>query len=327
MSAKINRALNEIELNRPVLAKSKSSSTTDECLEELETAVVLGQWPAASELQFMPNPYYLYSLQPAVTPQMRAILLDWMFEVSSEFALKRPTVYLAVSLLDRFLSVYPNILKEKFQLVGLVALFTAAKYEELAPPSLQEWLRTASYGYSREEVKATERLLLHKLQWRLASSTACTVLNWLMSEWETKHSLHLSFKQPNRSSYKQFRQAMQVLDAVLMDANSLVFPPSVLACSVFLLQVASHLGHMRAAESLCAEFFSQRLGLASLEPLREALEFLRPYCLLETSKQLPKVCQTTPREQIERHYEEFLSYQTYSGSNLEFVKQVLRRTL
>ena len=41
---------------------------------------------------------------------MRAILLDWMMEVSSEFLMKRETYHLAVMYVDKYLSKH-TILK------------------------------------------------------------------------------------------------------------------------------------------------------------------------------------------------------------------------
>ena len=34
---------------------------------------------------------------------MRTILIDWIFEVSSEFMMKRETSYTAINILDRYL--------------------------------------------------------------------------------------------------------------------------------------------------------------------------------------------------------------------------------
>ena len=40
---------------------------------------------------------------------MRAILIDWMMEVSNEFMLKKETLYLAINYTDRYLSKVPNV--------------------------------------------------------------------------------------------------------------------------------------------------------------------------------------------------------------------------
>ena len=49
-----------------------------------------------------------------ISPYMRAVLLDWMNEVLSEFAAKRTTFYLAVNFVDRFLAVNNEVQKGYF---------------------------------------------------------------------------------------------------------------------------------------------------------------------------------------------------------------------
>jgi cyclin E len=78
-------------------------------------------------------------MQKHITPTMRAILLDWMMEVSSEFTLKRETYHLAVSYVDRFLERHKNVQKNEFQLVGLACLFLASKIEEIYPPKIADF--------------------------------------------------------------------------------------------------------------------------------------------------------------------------------------------
>jgi cyclin A len=56
---------------------------------------------------------------------MRSILVDWMVEVAEEYKLERETLCLAVSFVDRFLSVMA-VARNKLQLVGTAAMFIAA---------------------------------------------------------------------------------------------------------------------------------------------------------------------------------------------------------
>ena len=54
----------------------------------------------------------------AVQPRMRAILLDWLIEVSEVYRLHRETFYLAVDFIDRYLSVTSDLPKTRLQLIG-----------------------------------------------------------------------------------------------------------------------------------------------------------------------------------------------------------------
>jgi cyclin A len=52
----------------------------------------------------MVNPNYL-SNYPELTFLMRAMVVDWMMEVASDYEFCRNTLYLAVSYLDKYLSL------------------------------------------------------------------------------------------------------------------------------------------------------------------------------------------------------------------------------
>lgn len=67
-------------------------------------------------------------MQPHLTRWMRTLLVDWMVEVQESFEMNHETLYLAVKIVDIYLSKV-QIEKEKLQLVGCAALFLASKYD------------------------------------------------------------------------------------------------------------------------------------------------------------------------------------------------------
>lgn len=65
-----------------------------------------------------------------ITLQMRAVLLNWIAEITELFMFKREVFYMAVNLLDRYLeSIELIVSKDKFQLVGMSCLYIASKFE------------------------------------------------------------------------------------------------------------------------------------------------------------------------------------------------------
>lgn len=90
------------------------------------------------EKNYMPNAYCFDALQPCITPLMRAVLFDWMMEVMSEYMLRRETLYLAMSFIDRVLSNCSKIKKEDFQLIGVTCMDLASKLEEIYPPKISD---------------------------------------------------------------------------------------------------------------------------------------------------------------------------------------------
>ncbi|BGP27063.1 G2/mitotic-specific cyclin CYB1 [Rhodotorula toruloides] len=118
------------------------------------------------ELTTMPDPDYI-SNQNEVTWKMRGILVDWLVEIHTKFRLLPETIFLAVNILDRFLSVRVVSLV-KFQLVGVTALFIAAKYEEVVCPSVQNFLFMTDGGFTDEELLKAERYILGIIDFNLS---------------------------------------------------------------------------------------------------------------------------------------------------------------
>ena len=89
--------------------------------------------------------------QPDITSVMRSVLVDWLVEVGDEFSLQPSTLYLAVSLVDRFLSLM-SVVRGKLQLVGATATYMAAKLEEIYPPELADFAYITDNTYSQKQV-------------------------------------------------------------------------------------------------------------------------------------------------------------------------------
>ena len=104
--------------------------------------------------------------QTEVTDRMRAILFDWLTEVQVQFRLKIETLYLAVSLVDRYLAK-EVVKKTRLQLVGVSAMFIASKYEEVYPPELLDFLMVSANTYTGKEVLEMEGSILSKLMFKL----------------------------------------------------------------------------------------------------------------------------------------------------------------
>lgn len=88
------------------------------------------------------------------------------------------TLYLAVNIIDRFLSMRVVSLS-KLQLVGLSCLLIASKFEEICAPSVGNLLTEgAPQDYSKEEdMLKAERYILKTLNWSV--SLYPQPMNWL----------------------------------------------------------------------------------------------------------------------------------------------------
>ncbi|XP_074528445.1 cyclin-A1 [Halichoeres trimaculatus] len=123
-----------------------------------------------SEVKLRPQPGYL-DKHPEITNGMRVILVDWLVEVVQEYRLRCETLHLAVTYLDRFLSCKACVKRGKLQLVGTAALMIAAKYEEISPPELSEFVYTTDSTYTQKQLVRMEKVFLQVLAFKLAAPT------------------------------------------------------------------------------------------------------------------------------------------------------------
>ena len=114
----------------------------------------------------MPNPDYM-DHQEHLEWQLRGVLIDWLIEVHTRFHLLPETIFLAVNIIDRFLSARVVEL-EKLQLVGITAMFIASKYEEVLSPHVQNFKHVADDGFSEDEILKAERFVLSALNYDLS---------------------------------------------------------------------------------------------------------------------------------------------------------------
>ncbi|XP_053734603.1 cyclin-A2 [Synchiropus splendidus] len=119
--------------------------------------------------------------QPDITNSMRAILVDWLVEVGEEYKLQNETLYLAVNYIDRFLSSM-SVLRGKLQLVGTAAMLLAAKFEEIYPPEVAEFVYITDDTYTKKQVLRMEHLVLKVLSFDLAAPT----INQFLSQYFTQ---------------------------------------------------------------------------------------------------------------------------------------------
>lgn len=127
------------------------------------------------ELENRPKATYMKK-QMDITSNMRSILVDWLVEVCEEYKLNSETLYLAVNYTDRFLSQM-SVLRGKLQLVGTASMYIAAKYEEVTPPDISEFVYITDDTYTKKQVLRMEHLLLKVLDFKMSSPTA----NWFLS--------------------------------------------------------------------------------------------------------------------------------------------------
>nr|GFA52449.1 hypothetical protein [Tanacetum cinerariifolium] len=98
-------------------------------------------------------------------------------ESKGEFDMRPESLYLAINIIDRYLSV-KTVLRSELKLLSITALLLSSKYEELWPLEVNDDLvnvNSMSYisdnTYSREQILAMESDILSHLSWCLTVPT------------------------------------------------------------------------------------------------------------------------------------------------------------
>lgn len=171
----------------------------------------------------MANPTYMES-QKELAWKMRGILTDWLVQVHVRFRLLPETLFLAVNIIDRFLSARVVSLA-KLQLVGITCMFIAAKFEEIVAPSVMHFLQCADSSYNETEILQAEKYVLK-------------TLGWNMSYPNPVHFLRRISKADDYD-IKVRTLAKYLLEIACLEWRLIAFPPSQLAgASVWLARLA-----------------------------------------------------------------------------------------
>lgn len=122
------------------------------------------------EKERKPSPAYM-SRQSDINSKMRAILLDWLVDVHCKYDLLPQTLHIASHVIDTYLSTDLAVARQKLQLVGVTALFIAAKYEEIYPPEADDFVRITDNAYTKDELFRMEEQLLATIEYRVTFPT------------------------------------------------------------------------------------------------------------------------------------------------------------
>lgn len=161
------------------------------------------------------SPNYM-DQQSDVNEKMRAILIDWLIEVHDKFDLMGETLFLTVNLIDRFLS-QQTVMRKKLQLVGLVAMLLACKYEEVSVPIVGDLILISDKAYSRKEVLEMERLMLNTLQFNMSFPTPYVFMKRFLKAAQSDKKLELL--------------SFFLIELALVEYEMLKFQPSLLAAA------------------------------------------------------------------------------------------------
>ncbi|KAE8718415.1 Cyclin-A2-3 [Hibiscus syriacus] len=218
--------------NEKVSFSGTSTASSDPDFNDIDSDMKDPQFAASMHRKsittcVLPRPCsgFMETIQQDITQSMRAILVDWLVEVSEEYKLVPDTLYLTVYLIDRFLS-RNYIERKRLQLLGITCMLIASKYEEICAPRVEEFCFITDNTYVREEVLNMEGQVLKYFGFQLFAPTAKTFLRRFLRAAQASYTAP-SLELENLANY--------LAELTLIDYGFLNFAPSMVAASAVFL--------------------------------------------------------------------------------------------
>jgi len=117
-----------------------------------------------------------------IVPGQRDSIVRWLWLLNQDFEYLPETFAVAVSILDRLLSLVKT--KSKYlKCIAITSYFLAIKLleEDENIPPLRELVKVSECGCSESDVRRMEQIIVTKLNWDLQNPTALTFLQLLHS--------------------------------------------------------------------------------------------------------------------------------------------------
>jgi len=123
------------------------------------------------EPKFQSDQYIESGKQTQVSKKVRCTLVDWVVEVHRKFKLKQETLFLAINILDRFLSAR-GVSKDKLQLVASTCIFVASKWEDMWPPLCKDLVYVGSRAFTKADIVKMEVTILNAIKFDIGVPTS-----------------------------------------------------------------------------------------------------------------------------------------------------------
>ena len=154
--------------------------------------------------------------QKEINPKMRTILVDWLIDVHFKFGFTDETLFLTISIIDRYVSV-SQISRSKYQLLGITALMIACKHEEIDLPKINDFIYITDHAYAKDDVLKMEYDILNKLNFSFLYPSPIKFFEYLSINFNFDKKMHLMGK--------------YLMESFLLNVKNFKFKPSVISCA------------------------------------------------------------------------------------------------
>ena len=154
--------------------------------------------------------------QKEINAKMRSILIDWLIDVHFKFGFTDETLFLTVSIIDRYISL-SQLTRSNFQLLGISALMIACKHEEIDLPKMDDFIYITDHAYVKNEMIKMEYDILNKLNFSFLYPSPIKFFEYL--------SLHFNFDK------KMHMMGKYLMESFLLDIKNFKYKPSIISCA------------------------------------------------------------------------------------------------
>ncbi|CAF0933006.1 unnamed protein product [Adineta ricciae] len=239
-------------------------------------------WRELEERTPIRQNFLLNRREGTASPQNRAVLIDWLYQVHDRFKLLSDTFHMTVNFIDRYLQLV-DVSKHDLQLIGSAALLLACKYEEMTIPGMNDFVYVSDNAYSKEDMKEMERRIISTLSYDLGRPLSINYLrrySKIIQATDLEHTL-----------------GKYLLDLTFIDHSfSHLLPSYVAACASFLSRYL--LAYKRVTPSTSMSLLVEHLWPAKFmlyhtgytyEQLRQGIEQLGQLLIGQETAKLKSV--------------------------------------
>jgi transcription initiation factor TFIIIB Brf1 subunit/transcription initiation factor TFIIB len=121
--------------------------------------------------------------QAEITYKARAIAVNWLSAVNHSHKMPPEVFHLAINILDRVLSKYKSIKRNRFQMIAITCLFIAEKYEQEYEHMGADHAAELTNGLCKpSDIINSEIVILNMLEWNMGSVTIASFLHIYLYE-------------------------------------------------------------------------------------------------------------------------------------------------
>jgi hypothetical protein len=168
----------------------------------------------------------------SINSTMRCIIVNWIYETFLENETQKETIFLAIAILDKYISISTNIDRNNFQLVGITCVWVASKFIQTTWFTIENYLEFCNKRYAKSELELMEMEILTKLQWDINFTTSYHFLK--------------NFKRKFGLTKKEYCLCKYLLEFILHYSVLMDYLPSTLAattiCMMVMMNVKSNAG-------------------------------------------------------------------------------------